>query len=165
MKLNIVNQLIALCFCSCAWADDVMLYNTGAMATSCVCFNTMNRGYVYNWTNCDWKPKEFKGGEMLFGRPLVANNVQAVDFTAMYPSIITSVGISPESIDIEESMFGSYCRFTDIIVHVCSLTLKEETNIGVCVIGSDSVDESTKDPCMECILCEWYDKNPIQTKQ
>jgi len=44
---------------------DVLLYNTGAMATSCVCFHALESKYVYNWTRCDWKPQDFKGGERL----------------------------------------------------------------------------------------------------
>lgn len=29
----------------------------------------------YNWTRCNWKPSKFKGGEILFDRPIAASNV------------------------------------------------------------------------------------------
>jgi len=75
---------------------------------------------VYNWTRCDWKPQDFKGGEILFSHPLIANNVIVVDFTAMYPSIIASAGISPKSIDIELSMYHRACRFDTVTVYITS---------------------------------------------
>ena len=156
-KLDLVNQIVALCYCSRAWAEDVMLYNTGAMATSCTCYNALKEGYRYNWTRCDWKPMDFRGGEILFSTPLIASNVQIVDFNAMYPSIIASVGVSPESIDIECSMFGLQPRFTHITAHVCTMTTIDGTFIGVCVVGTDEPDECTGDPSMECTLCEWHD--------
>ena len=54
---------------------NVMLYNTGAMATSCVCYHALQMNCMYNWTRCNWKPSKFKGGEILFDRPIAASNV------------------------------------------------------------------------------------------
>ena len=99
VKLDIINQVIALSYAARAWIEDVMLYNTGAMATSCLCSAAFTRGYEYNWTRCDWNPNDFKGGELMYFGPLVANNVMSMDFVSMYPSIMASAGISPESID------------------------------------------------------------------
>ena len=47
-RLDLVNQIMALCYCSRAWIEDVTLYNTGAMATSCIFFNAMKKGCAYN---------------------------------------------------------------------------------------------------------------------
>ena len=52
-RLDLVNQIMALCYCLRAWTEDVVFYNTGAVATSCICFNAMKRGCAYNWTRCD----------------------------------------------------------------------------------------------------------------
>jgi len=155
--LDLINQIIALCYCSRSWIEDVMLYNTGAMATSCICFNAMLHKCTYNWTRCDWHPLNFKGGEILFDQPLIASHVMVVDFTAMYPSIIVSAGISPESIDIESSMYHQGCRFESIVVHVSLMKHYAGTLLGASVIGTDNVDAHSNDPIMECILCEWFD--------
>lgn len=117
-KLDPINQIIALCYCSRAWIEDVMLYNTGAMAISCVCFEALRDKCTYNWTRCDWKPQDFKGGEVLFRQGLISKNVLIVDFAAMYPSILSSAGISPESIDIESYMYRPGCRSMHIYIEI-----------------------------------------------
>ena len=78
----------------------------------------------------------------------------------MYPSIIASAGISPESIDMERSMFKEGCRFTRIVVHVCTLTVHEGTIVGACVIGEDDTNDSHDDPCMQCILVNGMTRSP-----
>lgn len=155
-NLDLINQIIALCYCSRAWIEDVMLYNTGAMATSCICFNAMEHKCVYNWTRCDWKPQDFKGGEILYSQPLIAHNVLVVDFTSMYPSIICSAGISPESIDFECSMYHRRCRFDSIEVHISLMKHSAGSFLGACVIGTDAPYKDGQDPRMECIIGEWY---------
>jgi hypothetical protein len=86
----------------------------------------------------------------------------------MYPSILSSAGISPESIDIESSMYRTGCRFDEAIIYVKSTMVHNRSNasiwvIGICVIGADEHSESPyfdkrdPDPRMECIIAELYD--------
>lgn len=155
--LDLMNQVVALCYCSHAWVEDVMLYNTGAMATSCLCHSAANMGYVYNWTRCDWKPSQFYGGEILFRQPLLSRNVMVVDFVSMYPSIISSMGVSPESIDPGYSMYGTHCRFVLLTINICRHTMSSGVCTGVCVVGTDKGAQDLRDPPIECIVCESSD--------
>lgn len=98
-RLDLVNQVVSLCYASRAWIQDVMLYNTGAIATSCLCTAAYIRGYDFAWNRCDWRPESFRGGELIYTGPCVASNIMSVDFVSMYPTIMSSCGISPESID------------------------------------------------------------------
>ena len=59
-RIDLINQVICLSYCSNSWIRDVLLYNTGAMATSCICRNAYNLGYQFVWTICDVKPDFFK---------------------------------------------------------------------------------------------------------
>ena len=98
-RLDLINQFICPSYFSNSWIRDVLLYNTGAMATYCICRNAYNLVYQFVWTRCDAKPDYFKGRELLYYGPQVRDNVMSLDFVSIYPSIIYSCGISPESID------------------------------------------------------------------
>lgn len=74
----------------------------------------------------------------------------------MYPSIICSAGISPESIDFECSMYHRRCRFDSIEVHISLMKHSAGSFLGACVIGTDAPYKDCQDPRMECIIGEWY---------
>lgn len=98
-KLDIIYQIVSLCYGAKAWIRDVILYNTGAMSLSSMCAMAWSRGYRYNWTRCDWIPSVFSGGQVFFKGEKVRRNVAIVDFTSMYPSLIRDSGISLECIE------------------------------------------------------------------
>ena len=56
----------------------MLLYNTGAMATPCICRNAYNLGYKFVWTRCDAKNESFEGGELLYYGPQVKDNVMEI---------------------------------------------------------------------------------------
>ena len=114
-RLDLINQVICLSYCSNSWIRDVVLYNTGAMETSCICRNAYNLGYQFVWNRCDAKPNYFKVGELLYYGPQVMDSVMAIDFVSMYPSIMYSCGISPESID-----YIDLVHFLHQIFHIIS---------------------------------------------
>jgi len=113
-KLDIINQVVSLCYGAKAWIRDVMLYNTGAMSLSSMCSIAWSKGYRYNWTRCDWIPDIFSGAHVLFTGEKVKRNVAIVDFTSMYPSIIRDGGISPECIDFIDVSSNNIPRFSYI---------------------------------------------------
>ena len=53
----------------------MLLYNTGAMATSCIYINAYNLGYQFVWNRCDAKNGYFKGGGLFYYGP----QVRAID--------------------------------------------------------------------------------------
>ena len=110
-KLDLINQIVSLCYTAKAWVSDVLAYNTGTMASSCLCSHAHSRGYSISWTRCDWKPENFKGGEVIYTGPSCASNVMIVDFVSIYPSIMSSCGISPECIDYIDPDDIDTCRF------------------------------------------------------
>jgi hypothetical protein len=65
-RLDIINQIVALCYGAKTWIRDVSLYNTGAMSLISMCSIAWDKGYRYNWTRCDWVPDVFTGGQVLF---------------------------------------------------------------------------------------------------
>ncbi len=136
-KLDIVNQVVTLCYGSKAWIRDVLLNNTGAMSLSSMCSLAWSKDCRYNWTRCDWLPKMFIGGHVLFTGEKVRNNVAIVDFTSMYPSIIKDGGISPECIDFIDLSDRHRPRFDYIEViytHKYS-TSSNESSVGVVAMG------------------------------
>lgn len=91
-KLDIINQIVSLCYGAKAWIRDVALYNTGAMSLSFMCSRSWSKGYIYNWTRSDWIPSVFSGVQVFFTGEKVRRNVAIIDFTSMYPSLIRDVG-------------------------------------------------------------------------
>ncbi len=116
-RLDIVNQIVALCYGAKAWIRDVALYNTGAMSLSSMCSVAWSKGYRYNWTRCDWIPDVFTGGQVLYTGEKVRRNVAIVDFVSMYPTIIRDGGISPECIDFIDYDSKTTPRFD----YICSV--------------------------------------------
>ena len=131
-KLDIINQVVSLCYGAKAWIRDVMLYNTGAMSLSSMCSIAWNKGYRYNWTRCDWIPNVFSGGQVLFTGEKVKRNVAIVDFTSMYPSLIRDAGVSPECVDFIDMSSRHYSRFDSIRV---LYTYSYNTGAGFASIG------------------------------
>ena len=115
----------------------MLLYNTRAMATSCISRNAYNPDYQFVCTRCNAKTESFKGGELLYYGPQVRENVMEIEFVIMYPSIIYSCGISPESIDYIDLVNVLQQRFHSIsyleIYSVCSGVCM----ISLCVYGSN----------------------------
>jgi DNA polymerase elongation subunit (family B) len=98
-KLDLINHLIAISNITRSYIIDVMLSSTGAIAASALCSYALTRQCRYNWTRCDFHPDNFEGGYAHFRRPLVCSYPMIIDFVSMYPSIMSEVNISPESID------------------------------------------------------------------
>ena len=119
-KLDLINQIIAVCAITRAYIVDVMLYSTGAMAASALCSRALERNMKYLWTRCDYQPPDFQGGHVHFKAPIVCSHPMIIDFVSMYPSIMSSALISPESIDymdLEDPDAGSYATWTTPICH------------------------------------------------
>lgn len=143
-KLDMINQIVALCYGARAWIRDVALYNTGAMSLSSMCSVAWNHGYRYNWTRCDWIPDVFTGGQVLFTGNKVRRDVAIVDFTSMYPSIIRDGGISPECIDFIDYDNRNTCRF-DQMTCLCSYRYEPGLRIlrvGSVVLGTNNVSHN-----------------------
>jgi DNA polymerase elongation subunit (family B) len=98
-KLDLVNQVVAICNITRVYIEDVMLYSTGAIVASALCAKALSNGHSYVWTRCDYHPWEFFGGHFHFKQPMVCVYPMIADFVSMYPSIMSSAKISPESID------------------------------------------------------------------
>ena len=56
----------------------------------------------------------FKGGELVYTGPTITSNVMTVDFISMYPSIMASCGVSPETIDYVTPSYSQTYRFDHI---------------------------------------------------
>ncbi len=117
-KLDLINQIIAICAITKAYIIDVMLYSTGAIAASALCSRALENNMKYIWTRCDYQPPDFQGGHVHFKTPIVCSYPMIIDFVSMYPSIVTSALISPECIDytdIDNSEVGYHSIWTTIL--------------------------------------------------
>ena len=115
----------------------MLFHNTGAIATSCICRNAYNIGYQFVWTRYDAKTESFKGRELLYYGPQVRDNVMALYFVIIYPSIMYSCGISPDSIyyiDLVNVLHQRYHSISYLAIYsVCAGVCM----ISLCVYGSD----------------------------
>ena len=134
-KLDIINQVVSLCYVAKAWIRDVMLYNTGAMALSSMCSIAWTKGYRYNWTRCDWIPNVFSGGHVFFTSEKVRRNVAIVDFSSMYPTLIRDGGISPECIDFVDVSSRYVPRFDHIVLAYTSGYDRVTKQVYVGIVG------------------------------
>lgn len=168
-RLDMINQIVALCYGANAWIRDVLLYNTGAMSLSSMCSVAWKHGYKYNWTRCDWVPNTFVGGQVLFTGNKVERDVAIVDFTSMYPSIIRDGGISPECIDYIDLDTRLEPRFNYLIC-LCHSDYNRSTlelNIGATVLGvNDRLDTDATGNVLigeeyRHLLCQFEDATPI----
>jgi DNA polymerase elongation subunit (family B) len=133
--LNILPQMYAIAYAARACIEDVIVYRTGALAASALAKSARLNGFRYHWTRCDWIPYTFCGGEVLFTSTMCASNVLICDFVSMYPSIMWSGGISPESVDyIDHSTLGTV-RFTSMEMNVCICHVPGLVHLGLTFYG------------------------------
>ena len=109
-NLDLINQMIILCYATKSSMSDVCIYSTGAMAASCLTRYARDKGMGYVWNRCGWYPGTLAGAYVHFIAPVCVRYAMSVDFISMYLSLRISSNISPESIDILEKD-GSGSRF------------------------------------------------------
>mmetsp|Transcript_2713 Transcript_2713/g.7222 ORF Transcript_2713/g.7222 Transcript_2713/m.7222 type:complete len:926 (+) Transcript_2713:17548-20325(+) len=151
-KLDLINEIISLSYIAKAWISDVLLYNTGAMATSCLCASALKDDYTFAWSRCDWRPENFKGGEVLYTGPCVASNLMIVDFISMYPSIMSSCSISPECVDYVLPSIDQTPRFVKLGALACHLSYLDNKTTVCCLYGIRDIQDSMG--CKQVIIGE-----------
>ena len=67
-NLNLSNQIIYLSYCSSSWIRDVLLYNTGDMATSCICNNAYEEDEYVVQCGCDEADIYYGAPDRLFSK-------------------------------------------------------------------------------------------------
>ena len=88
----------------------------------------------------------------MFREPLIAKFVMIVDFVSMYPSIIASCGISPESIDSRDLNTFNGHRFSTLTIYVHVHKISPANYVLISIIGSDN--DCNTDPSLQCIVAE-----------
>lgn len=123
-KLDLINTMVSICYATKSAIQDVLIYSTGAIATSCLSNYASNIDARFVWTRCDWQPETLPGAYVMFRKPCVTSNVPSIDFISMYPSIIVSAGISPESIDVVDGSnslnLGRFDKIECYVTYHCS---------------------------------------------
>jgi DNA polymerase elongation subunit (family B) len=141
-KLDLINQMIAICNITRSYIVDVMVSSTGAIAASALCNYALNEGREYIWTRCDYHPVEFLGGYVQFKRPIVCRYPMIVDFVSMYPSIMSYCKISPETIDYVDRECYGLPRFTKRVLLLCYVEDRGTISIGMTLYGFKEVASS-----------------------
>ena len=88
-------------------------------------------------------PQHFVGGEVLFGQSRISNNVCICDFNSMYPSVITSCGISPECIDYVDHGILSNAQFDSLEVHYVTHMYASDLCYACVLYGINVFDDGT----------------------
>ena len=96
-SIQLHNEMPRLCFIACCPIEDGVVYKTGAIAVAAMSRVAFSCGYYINWTQCDYKPVESKGGHVDSNVPHIAPFVCIFDFNSAYPTSIICGNISPES--------------------------------------------------------------------
>ena len=98
-KTGVCNQVLGLCVASCTPVVDCIRYITGTMVSCAVSSYCISKGILMDWSECNLRIG-YEGGTVLNPIRSVFRNVIVCDFSAMYPTIIQDIGISPENIYI-----------------------------------------------------------------
>jgi len=98
-KTEAFNQILGLCVASCAPVIDCIRYVTGTMSSCAVSSYCISNNMIMDWSECNLRIG-YEGGTVLEPVKNVFKTVIVCDFSAMYPTIIRDIGISPENIYI-----------------------------------------------------------------
>lgn len=93
------EQILGLCSAACSPVIDCVRYVSGTMASCAVSSYCISNGMIMDWSECNLRIG-YEGGTVLNPIRSVFRSVVVVDFSAMYPTIIKDIGISPENITI-----------------------------------------------------------------
>lgn len=97
-ETDVCTQVLGLCAASCSPPIHCVRYITGTMS-SCVWSSfCISKNMVMDWSECNLRIG-YEGGTVLDPIRSVFRNVTVCDFSAMYPTIIRDIGISPETIE------------------------------------------------------------------
>ena len=99
-KLNIINEIIALCEVSRSPFDDVSVYSTRIMAWNKIISCGVTQGIRYMWPKTPVSFIPIKGAHVIFERPRLVRFNYCLDYKSLYPSVIIGGAISPESAHI-----------------------------------------------------------------
>jgi DNA polymerase elongation subunit (family B) len=91
------KQILGLCVASCAPIIDCVRYVTGTMASCAVSSYCISNSMLMDWSECNLRIG-YEGGTVLEPIRSLFRHVTVCDFSAMYPTIIKDIGISPENI-------------------------------------------------------------------
>lgn len=89
-------EILSLCVVSCSPIHDCIRYITGQMSVSLVASQCLEEGRVFSWGTCS-SPPGYTGGYVMDPMRGIHDDVVLCDYSSMYPTIITSCNISPES--------------------------------------------------------------------
>ena len=98
-KTDANAQILGLCVASCAPLIDCVRYVTGTMSSCAVSSYCISNNMLMDWSECNLRIG-YEGGTVLDPIRSVFKHVIVCDFSAMYPTIIKDIGISPENISI-----------------------------------------------------------------
>ena len=93
------NRILKSCVVSCAPMIDCVRMITGTMVSCYASSYLISKGMLMDWSECNLRIG-YEGGTVLEPIKSVFRNVIVCDFSAMYPTIIQDIGISPENIFI-----------------------------------------------------------------
>jgi DNA polymerase elongation subunit (family B) len=102
---NACEEVINLCAISCAPVVDCVRYVSGTMVSCAVSSYCIANGMVMDWSECNLRIG-YEGGTVLDPLKEVFKNVTVCDFSAMYPTLIKDIAISPENIEILSNCSG-----------------------------------------------------------
>ena len=68
-NLDLINQMIAICYATKSTMQDVMIYSTGSIAASTVSHHASSIGCRFEWSRNAWHPHELPGIHVLFDKP------------------------------------------------------------------------------------------------
>lgn len=96
------SRVLKSCIVSCAPMIDCVRMITGTMVSCYASSYLISKGMLMDWSECNLRIG-YEGGTVLEPIRSLFRNVIVCDFSAMYPTIIQDIGISPENISILDS--------------------------------------------------------------
>lgn len=91
------SRILKSCVVSCAPMIDCVRMVTGTMVSCYASSYLISEGMLMDWSECNLRIG-YEGGTVLEPIRSLFRNVIVCDFSAMYPTIIQDIGISPENI-------------------------------------------------------------------
>lgn len=91
------SRVLKSCVVSCAPMIDCVRMVTGTMVSCYASSYLISKGMLMDWSECNLRIG-YEGGTVLEPIRSLFRNVTVCDFSAMYPTIIQDIGISPENI-------------------------------------------------------------------
>lgn len=131
------DQIVNLAAISCAPIIDCTRFISGTMASCAVSSYCISQGMLMDWSECNLRIG-YEGGTVLDPIRNIFRKVTVCDFSAMYPTIIKDIGISPENIEVLDT-----CS-----IHHEDKILWWNDNCTLACIKGNIIRYSTKYQCM-----------------